>query len=62
MQMQGTLRGTLRETHEANQADKIIHMQKDEIRRLRQSLRELELRPSRPSSQQGALPPMPAGI
>ncbi len=49
---------TVGATKDADQADRIIDMQKEEIRRLRMTVREMERsHPSRPPSS-GRLPPV----
>ena len=54
----GQLNTTIGAQREADQTERIIQMQKDEIRRLRESVRNMETSPRPPSG--GRLPPVTA--
>jgi chromosome segregation ATPase len=62
LRMSGVLGQTARETHELNQTERIIDMQKQEIRRLRESMRTLELTASSRPPSTGRLPPMEPSV
>eukprot|EP00730_Choanoeca_flexa_P000903 TRINITY_DN10389_c0_g2_i3.p1 TRINITY_DN10389_c0_g2~~TRINITY_DN10389_c0_g2_i3.p1 ORF type:complete len:1202 (+),score=338.92 TRINITY_DN10389_c0_g2_i3:34-3639(+) len=58
LQMSGILNSTVNMAHEAAQTERIIDMQKQEIRKLRDALKELELTSNVRPPSTGRLPPM----